>query len=209
MITGQKLDLAKMDKAYYTASGKPKVVSFQELAYLSIEGQGSPDGPAFAESTEALYTVAYGVKFRCKEEGKDFTVAKLEGLWWVDSEAYGLDVPREEWRWRLLIRLPEYVDEGRVRDAKERAAAKKKGLARVHQVEWTRLREGLCVQILHAGPYSEEPKTLRILHDFMEAEGLLWNGPHHEVYLSDPRKITDPARMKTILRQPVRRREEG
>lgn len=204
----EKPDLTKMDKVYYTASGKPRMIELPELPYLAIEGQGSPDGSAFAESTEALYKVAYGVKFRCKAGGDDFTVAKLEGLWWVESEAYGLDVPREEWRWKLLIRMPDFVGEETVREAREQAAAKNKDSSFIQLVEFIKLREGLSVQILHNGPYSTEPETLRIMHDFMDASGFVWNGSHHEIYLSDPRK-TEPSRLKTILRQPVRKQGEN
>ncbi|MEK3885002.1 GyrI-like domain-containing protein [Paenibacillus sp. PL2-23] len=208
MAEKSKLDLAKMDKAYYSAPGKPQVVEFPELSYLAVEGQGSPDGQAFASATEALYKVAYTLKFQSKGEGADFTVAKLEGQWWVDSEAYGLDVPREEWRWKLLIRLPEFVSEAAVGQAKLKAAEKKNAAAGIPGVEFLRLREGLCVQMLHTGPFSNEPETLEVMHGFMAEAGYVPSGRHHEIYLSDFRR-TEPSRLRTILRQPVQRLGES
>jgi len=206
MMNEQKLDLAKQDKLYYTAAPEPRLVNFPELNYLALEGQGDPNGEAFRESTEALYTVAYGVKGLCKSEQADFTVAKLEGLWWVDSGAQDpLTVPREEWRWRILIRMPDFVTADKVVSAKLAAGKKKPALnGLIQAIAFLPIHEGECVQIMHIGPYSEEPATLERLHGYMTRQGLTGNGPHHEIYLSDPRKSA-PASRKTILRMPVKK----
>ncbi|MFF2886166.1 GyrI-like domain-containing protein [Paenibacillus sp. NPDC057967] len=206
MMNGEKLDLAKRDKLYYTASLEPRLVHFPELNYVALEGQGDPNGERFRESTEALYTVAYGVKGLCKSEQADFTVAKLEGLWWVDSDAHDpLTVPREEWRWRIMIRMPDFVTAEKVTSARLAAAKKKPVLAGLIQsVAYLPIHEGDCVQIMHIGPYSEEPATLKRMDTYMSEHGLTGNGLHHEIYLSDPRRSA-PSTRKTILRLPVRK----
>ncbi|MHA1579731.1 MAG: GyrI-like domain-containing protein, partial [Candidatus Freyarchaeota archaeon] len=99
-----KLDLAKEYKEYYRARTTPKIVEFGEGSFLAIEGKGAPGGEEFSVKVRALYTLAYGVKNLMKKSGRDFTVAKLEGLWWVESDKPYTEVPREEWCWKLLIR---------------------------------------------------------------------------------------------------------
>lgn len=203
-----KLDLAKADKPYYSASTEPALIEFGELPYLTVTGKGAPEGQAFAAATEALYTVAYAAKAICKKEDRDFTVAKLEGLWWVAADVKSmqdaLKVPREEWHWKLLIRMPDYMT-GEIADAaREHAARKKKDLEPIRRVKFEAIREGLCVQVMHIGPYSTEPETLARMEAFMDEHRLVSNGLHHEIYLSDPRKA-NPASMRTILRHPVKR----
>ncbi|KRE82562.1 hypothetical protein ASG89_15065 [Paenibacillus sp. Soil766] len=199
----EKLDLAKAYKTYYTAPTKPQIVEFEPISYVTIVGKGDPDGITFANATEALYTVAYGVKGHCKKAEKDFTVPKLEGQWWVDGDLRtALEVPREEWHWKLLIRMPEFVTAELVEEARSAALAKKKELKVIADVGYETLHEGLCVQMLHVGPYATEPETLAQIEHFISQEQLSYRGLHHEIYLSDPRKM-DPARMKTILRYPV------
>lgn len=125
----EKLDLAKAYKPYYTAPTKPELVVFEPISYVTIVGKGDPNGAAFANATEALYTVAYGVKGHYKKLEKDFTVAKLEGQWWVDGDPRtALEVSREEWHWKLLIRMPTYVSAEIVEEARSAAMAKKKSL---------------------------------------------------------------------------------
>jgi hypothetical protein len=122
----------------------------------------------------------------------------LEGFWWVEDERSPFEVPRGEWRWHLFLRVPDEADG--IEAAVEQVRAGVPAAARVRRVTFA---EGRCVQMLHRGPYSDEPASLALMDAFMEAEGLAVNGLHHEVYLSDPRE-QDPAKMRTILRQPVR-----
>ncbi|WP_127530478.1 GyrI-like domain-containing protein [Paenibacillus kobensis] len=202
--TNDKLDLAKTDKTYYGAGKTAQIVELDEIGYVSVTGQGSPEGELFASSIEAMYTVAYAVKGRCKAAGEDFTVPKLEGLWWVeDMSVDPLSVPREQWLWKLLIRMPEFAGEPLVNDARSQAAMKKQELARIADVQYTTLKEGTSVQMLHVGPFSTEPETLSVMYRFIEDQGLAINGLHHEIYLSDFRK-TEPSKLRTILRYPVR-----
>ena len=119
MVT--KLDMIKEFKTYYTAKASPEVVEFGEIPFLTIEGKGEPGGKEFTSKVEALYPLAYGVKNICKKQSKDFGIPKLEGLWWVESDRPALEVLREEWRRKLLIRMPDCITSEMVefRDGRE------------------------------------------------------------------------------------------
>jgi hypothetical protein len=199
-----KLDLAKADKSYYSGANTPQLLQLEQKIYLAIADKGAPDSTAFASATEALFTVAYGIKRICKDNNHDFTVPKLEGLGWVEQGKDALEVPREEWQWKLLIRMPEFVSRDFAEQARANAIAKKKELNQMKQVAFETLHEGLCVQMLHIGPYSTEPETIAQIQAFMREHQLIQNGLHHEIYLSDPRKVM-PASLKTILRFPVKK----
>lgn len=202
-----KLELTKMYKTYYKANAEPELVGFGEAPYLTIAGQGDPNGERFAQAAAVLYAAAYGVKALGKAQGTDFTVPKLEGLWWVESDQPALEVPRQEWRWKLLIRMPDFITGALAAEAKEKTALKKKELVGDNtRVAYETMAEGLCVQMLHVGPYESEPETAERMHAYMEARGLVQNGLHHEIYLTDPRK-TPPSGWKTILRFPVEQRD--
>ena len=198
----EKLDLIKTDKEYYSAKTRPDIREFTELNYLTILGQGEPAGVEFTKAIEALYPLAYGVKKICKQNETDFGVPKLEGLWWVNSDKPALEVPRNEWHWKLLIRMPDFVTSEMVNKAKDEVV-KKKSIALVNQIQFEKITEGKCIQVMHVGPYATEPETINALMEFMAEKGLSVGGLHHEIYLSDPRK-TEPAEMKTIIRQPVK-----
>ncbi len=204
MVT-TKLDLKKEHKTYYKAKIIPEVVEFGEIPFLTIEGKGEPGGKEFTSKVEALYSLAYGVKNLCKKQGKDFVVPNLEGLWWVESDKPALEVPRGEWRWKLLIRMPEFVTSEIVEKAKVEVI-QKKGIELVDEIKFEKLTEGKCVQVLHIGPYSTEPESLAKMRKLMEEKNLVENGLHHEIYLSDPRRVPEE-KWKTILRQPVKERE--
>lgn len=198
----EKTDLVKQDKEYYSAKKKPEIREFNELNFLSILGKGEPAGTEFVEAVEALYPLAYGIKNIYKKQEMDFGVPKLEGLWWVNSEKNALEVPRSEWHWKLLIRMPDFVSAESFEQAKKEVI-KKKGIEKIDEILFEKIAEGKCIQIMHIGPYSTEPETINQIKGFMNENGLVENGLHHEIYLSDPRKTT-PEKMKTILRQPVK-----
>ncbi|MBA7703064.1 hypothetical protein ES703_111846 [subsurface metagenome] len=197
-----KLDLTKEYKTYYTAKINPEIVKFGEISFLTIEGKGEPAGKEFTSKVEALYPLAYGVKNICKKQGKDFAVPKLEGLWWVESDRPPLEVPREEWQWKLLIRMPDFVTSEMVEKTKEEVF-KKKRIELIKEMKFENIKEGKCIQILHIGPYSAEPESLAKIRKLMEEKNLIENGLHHEIYLSDPRRVPEE-KWKTILRQPVK-----
>jgi hypothetical protein len=198
-----KRDFKKDDRAFYTGKpGRWDRLTLPEMSFLTIDGQGDPDGPAYAAALGALYPLAYGIKFACKSDGADFVVPPLEALWWADDPRAFVAGERAAWRWRVMIRVSDSVTPAALETA--RMAARRKGReGPFDKVTHIRFAEGDCLQTLHVGPCREEAPVLACLHDeIMPAAGLGFAGPHHEIYLSDPRKA--PAeKLRTILRQPV------
>lgn len=207
--TRVKTDLVKIYPKWYKASASPEVIHFDKANYLSIEGKGDPSEEEYAHTLSALFAVAYTVKFHYKAQGLDFTVAKLEGQWWFDAEKFGeqtidtapKEIPRSEWNYRSLIRLPEFVDKDLIPEMVEKVRAKK-NLPNLNRVFFYEMPESYFVQILHVGPFEDEPKSLTKLKDLIDSKGFKKNGEHHEIYLSDFRK-TKPEKFRTILREPV------
>ena len=205
-MSDEKVDLKRIYRELYAPSARDfTLVDVPPMRYLAVDGHGDPNtATAYAEAVEALYAVAYAVKFRSKRDlGRDFVVAPLEGLWRADDPATFVTRDKSAWDWTMLIAQPEWVDEALVTDAVAAARAKgdRPGLDLVHLSE---LHEGSAAQILHVGSYDDEGPTLARLHDeWMPQHGLTFSGDHHEIYLSDPRR-TAPEKLKTVLRQPVR-----
>jgi len=173
------------------------------MQYLKIDGVGAPEGDAYAEAVGWLYAVAYPIKFSSKSElGRDYTVPPLEGLWWAeDMSAFTTD-DRDSWLWTMMIMQPEWIT-SEVFDAGVTKAATKLGTA-PETLRLESFSEGRSVQIMHVGPFADEAPTIARLHgQFLPENGLVENGHHHEIYLSDPRR-TAPEKLKTVLRQPVR-----
>lgn len=200
--TMTKLDLTKADKAYYTAKITPQIVDVKPYNYLSISGVSAPEDKVFMSAIEAIYAVAYGVKFAYKEENKDFIVPKMEAQWWVEGELPFDQTPREDWHWNIVIPMPDFVNKAAVESAIQSAIVKK-GSPQISEVEFKPLNEGKSVQILHNGSYEEEALTLEKLFKFVAEQGLEIIGYHHEIYISDPRR-TAPEKLRTILRYPVK-----
>lgn len=200
--TQQKLDLYKLHKAEYAATKKPALVELKPATYLLISGQGAPGGELFTASIGALYGVAFTIKMTRKFAGQqDYVVCKLEGQWWNDASPDFARVPKEKWEWKLLIRTPDFITEDELQKAVAVLLKRGKG-EDVKRVRLEPLTEGQCVQMLHVGPYERECETIALMKAFAEKKGLQLHGKHHEIYLSDPRRV--PAeRLKTILRMPV------
>lgn len=202
----EKLDLKKARRALFTAPRDRFVpVEVPRVSYLMADGHGDPNAtPAYRQAVESLYATAYAVKFACKAEGRDFVVAPLEGLWSAPDPASFTARRKHEWDWTMMIMMPDHVDEARFLAAKEKAARKLGVLPGTLRLE--SLEEGLCLQALHVGSYDSEGPLLATLHgEIMPAGGYDFAGPHHEVYLGDPRKVS-PERLRTVIRQPVRKR---
>jgi hypothetical protein len=199
-----KLDLYKKFAADYIATREPKLVEIGPAQYLATAGRGAPGGQEFQARIGALYNVAFTVKMARKFAGRDYAVSKLEGLWWGSRNGAFLHEPPATWNWKLLIRTPDFISRDEVNDAKARLRRKGKP-AEVDDVGLELLDEGSAVQALHVGPYEREPETLARMEALADSEGLSVHGRHHEIYLSDPRRVP-PARLRTILRLPVRRR---
>ncbi|MGO2050852.1 MAG: GyrI-like domain-containing protein [Microbacterium sp.] len=202
-----KVDFKKTLDAYRARKGRFDLVEVPALTYLMIDGRGDPNtAPEFATAVEALYPLAYTLKFASKQGlGRDYTVMPLEGLWWADDHAAFTTVrDKSQWRWTLMIMQPEWIDEAMLTDAVAKASAKNPA-ARVTEVRLDTLDEGLCAQTLHVGTYDDEAPVLAKMHDeFIPEHGLRITGTHHEIYFSDPRR-GDPAKRRTLLRQPVSR----
>ena len=199
----EKIDLRKELKRLYSPKERPELVDVSELSYLTYTGRGEPGGDAYTESLNALYSSVYTLKFASKKRGRDFTVMTLEGLWWWDDPGVvNLEdaPPRETWNWTSMIVVPDFVTTEMLEGVKP-DLIEKKGKA-VERVKLEKLHEGLCAQILHVGPYSDEPRSQKALHGFIAERGLRLRGRHHEIYMSDPRR-TPPEKWRTILRHPV------
>lgn len=211
-MTDEKYDVKRALKTLYSPSAKEfEVVDVPPMRYLAVEGHGDPNtAPEYAHAVEALYGVAYTLKFRSKNElGRDLAVAPLEGLWRADDPAAFVARDKRAWSWTMLIAQPEWIDERLVGEAVEavRARRAKAGDDPNPALDLVRLievHEGRSVQILHVGSYDDEGPTLARLHDeWMPEHGVTFNGDHHEIYLGDPRRSA-PEKLRTILRQPVR-----
>jgi hypothetical protein len=199
-----KLDLYKVHKADYAAPKKPALVRLKPTTYLAISGQGAPGGDEFTASIGALYGMAFTIKMTRKFAGQhDYSVCKLEGQWWADGPDSSLaKTPKAQWHWRLMIRTPEFIKEKDLEQAAAVLVKRGKG-ANVERVQLEILDEGACVQMLHVGPYEKEDETVGLMEAFAEKQQLQFHGRHHEIYLSDPRRVP-PERLKTILRHPVK-----
>jgi hypothetical protein len=200
-----KYDVKKAHKALYApAADAFAVVEVPELRYIAVDGHGDPNtSPAYADAVEALYGVAYTLKFASKALGKDFVVAPMEGLWRADDPAAFLTRSKDEWEWTMMINRPDWITDDMVQAAVDRVAQKRRTAA-LEGLRLLTLNEGTCAQILHIGSYDDETPTLERLHQrVMPDNGLTFNGDHHEIYLSDARR-TAPAKLRTILRQPVK-----
>jgi len=210
----EKYDVKREHRVLYAPSAKEfAVVDVPPLRFLAIDGHGDPNTSAsYTRAVEALFGVAYAVKFASKRElGRDFAVAPLEGLWWADDRAAFVTRDKGAWNWTMLVNQPDWIDEQAVADAVEAtrakaAKAKAEPNLALDLLRLERLEEGRSVQILHVGSYDDEAPTLARLHDeWMPQHGLTFNGPHHEVYLGDARR-TAPEKLRTVVRQPVRPR---
>lgn len=202
-----KVDLKKSLDHFRARPGEFRLLEVPRLRYLMIDGHGDPNtAPAYAEALAALYPVAYTVKFASKKElERDYVVPPLEALWWAeDMTVFTSARDKSAWDWTVMLMVPDWVPEAMVESAVATVAAKSHPTG-LEKLRLEALVEGLCVQTLHLGPYDDEAATLAELHHrVIPDRGLRMTGKHHEIYLSDPRR-TAPAKLRTILRQPVAR----
>lgn len=204
----EKIDFRKTMKALYLPpAGRFVEIDVPAMRFLMVDGKGDPNkAQSYAEAVEALYSVAYTLKFMVKKElAKDYTVPPLEGLWWSDDMASFVAREKDKWSWTMMIMVPDFVPEVMVAKAIAAAGAKKE-LPALPLVRLETYAEGLSVQTMHIGTYDAEGPTLMRLHSkYLPENGLVENGHHHEIYIGDPRKSA-PEKLKTVLRQPVRRK---
>jgi hypothetical protein len=206
MLTMEKLDLKKQWKhLYQPPAGEITIVNVPPLTYLMVDGEGDPNkSKAFEQAVEALYSLSYTLKFSLKKSPRaiDYGVMPLEGLWWADDPGVFMQADKSAWKWTAMILQPEFISSANV-DAAFDEVRRKKNPAALDRVRFETLDEGECVQTLYFGPFSEEGPTIQRMHDAIRAAGKNLYGKHHEIYLSDPRR-TAPAKLRTILRQPMR-----
>jgi hypothetical protein len=199
------IDLKRELKALYNPPSKDVVfVDVPAMPFLMIDGTGDPNtSTGYREAIEALYGVAYALKFMLKRgpQAADYVVMPSEGLWWSEDMADFLTDNRAGWQWTMMIAQPPPVTGDMVAAAIEETR-KKKGLPGLAHLRSEVFQEGLSAQIMHHGPYAAEGPTIARLHEQIAAGGYRRRGKHHEIYLSDPRR-SDPEKMRTVLRQPV------
>ena len=196
----EKLDLIKAYPDYYKATSKPQIVNIEPLNYIVVQGVSSPENPVLLSAIEELYALCYAIKFDCKSKNLDFVVPKMESFWWVEGELPYDETPREEWHWKICIRMPDFV--GKLEFDLACKFVEQKG-KKADRVRFEEIHEGLSAQLLHLSSYEEEGPSLERLHGFIKQEGFEINGYHHEIYLIDPRK-TALEKLKTILRYAIK-----
>lgn len=209
-------DFKKEYKEFYMPKGKPNIVTVPPMNYIAVRGIGDPndEGGEYKRAIGLLYSIAFTIKMSKKLDHQidgffDYVVPPLEGFWWQDG-IIGIDYSNKaSFHWTSVIRLPDFVTKEDFEWAIKEATLKKK--QDFSKVEFFTYEEGLCVQCMHIGPFDNEPKTVQMMHDFIEKNGFELNITdkrlHHEIYLSDARKIS-PDRLKTVIRHPIKVKEQ-
>ena len=205
-----KLDLRKQFKGLYNPSArKVEVVDVPRFQFTLINGLIEPglgpgSSPTFQEAMGALYGAAYTLKFMSKqrkEDPIDYSVMALEGLWWVEGGEFSFQ-RKDNWAYTLMVMQPDHITENMFQDALRQLRQKKGDQPAFSRLRLESFQEGLCVQIMHIGPYDAEPASIEKMDAFAHAQGYQMHGKHHEIYLGNPMRA-DPAKLKTILRHPV------
>ena len=206
-------DFKKEYKEFYMPKDKPAIVTVPKMNYISVRGHGDPNDEEgdYKAAIGLLYAIAFTIKMSKKGDHRidgyfDYVVPPLEGFWWMDGTV-GVDYAHKEaFNWISVIRLPDFVTEKDFRWAIQEATAKKKQI--FSKVEFFTYDEGLCVQCMHIGSYDDEPATVEKMHRYLEEQGYVLDISdkrlHHEIYLSDARKVA-PEKLKTVIRHPIRR----
>ncbi len=207
-------DFKKEYKEFYMPKGKPEIVTVPKMNYIAVRGRGNPneeDGE-YKKSIELLYGIAYTIKMSKKGDHKiegyfDYVVPPLEGFWWQD-DVDGIDYShKENFQWISVIRLPDFVTKADFDWAVDEATRKKK--MDFSKVEFLEIEEGLCVQCMHSGSYDDEPASIAAMDEFIADNGyendISDTRRHHEIYLSDARKVA-PEKLKTVIRHPIKKK---
>ena len=206
-------DFKKEYKEFYLPDKKPGIILVPKMNYLAVRGQGNPnqeDGE-YKQAIGLLYGIAFTIKMSKKGGHQidgyfDYVVPPLEGFWWQPGVTGINYAHKEDFRWISVIRLPDFVTKADFNWAVDEATKKKK--TDFSKVEYITYDEGLCVQCMHIGSYDDEPKTVALMHEYMEQQGYALDITdqrlHHEIYLSDARKVA-PEKLKTVIRHPVRK----
>ena len=208
-------DFKKEYKEFYLPKEKPEIVTVPPANYIAVRGTGDPneEGGAYQQAIGVLYSVAYTLKMSyktdyCIEGFYDYVVPPLEGFWWQD-DIDGVDyADKSSFHWISVIRLPDFITMENFKWAVDTATKKKK--IDCSSAEFLTIDEGLCVQIMHNGPFDDEPATVAQMDEFLKQNGYVNDFSdrrlHHEIYMSDARKV-DPEKWKTVIRHPIRKAE--
>lgn len=208
-------DFKKEFKEFYMPKNKPEIVNVPKANYIAVRGKGNPndEGGEYQKAVGVLYAIAYTLKMSYKTDYKiegffEYVVPPLEGFWWQEG-VEGIDYnSKNTFNWISVIRLPDFVTEKDFEWAAETAAKKKK--IDCSSAEFLTVEEGLCVQIMHNGPFDDEPATVAIMDDYIKQNGYVNDinekRLHHEIYMSDARKVA-PEKWKTVIRHPIKKRE--
>lgn len=206
-------DFKKEYKEFYMPKNKPEIVNVPKANYIAVRGKGNPneEGGMYQKAIEILYSVAYTLKMSYKTDYKiegffEYVVPPLEGFWWQDG-VDGVDyTDKSTFNWISVIRLPDFVTRADFEWAVDTATKKKK--LNCSSAEFMTIEEGMCVQIMHIGTYDDEPATVAIMDAFLEKNGYINDFSdarlHHEIYLSDARKVS-PEKLKTVIRHPIKK----
>lgn len=207
-------DFKKEYKEFYLPKNQPEIVQVPKMNYIAVRGQGNPNvaGGTYQQAIGILYAIAYTLKMSYKTDHQiqgffEYVVPPLEGFWWQEHES-GIDYGNKEaFHWISVIRLPDFVSKADFDWAVQTATKKKK--LDCSAAEFFTVEEGLCVQVMHLGPFDEEPKTIALLDAYVAANGyvndITEERLHHEIYLSDARRVA-PEKWKTVIRHPIRKR---
>ena len=205
-------DYKKEYKEFYMPKSEPTIVTIPKMNYIAVRGQGDPNDEEgdYKAAIGLLYAISYTIKMSKKGDHQingyfDYVVPPLEGFWWQNG-VDGIDYAhKENFQWISVIRIPDFVTEDDFRLAVDEATEKKK--QDFSKVEFLTVEEGLCVQCMHIGPFDDEPATVAMMHEFMEKQGykldITDKRLHHEIYLSDARKVA-PEKLKTVIRHPIK-----
>lgn len=199
----EKIDLKKEFKSLYNPSAKEvAIVEVPKMNFLMIDGSGDPNtSQEYKDAIEALFSLSYTLKFMIKKTDKvDYSVMPLEGLWWADDMSNMSD--KSKWKWTAMIMQPEYVTKETVAKAIEELKKKKVPPA-LSKIKFESFHEGSAAQIMYFGPFSNEGPTIKNIHEFIRKNKGTLTGKHHEIYLSDPRRVASE-KLKTVLRQPMK-----
>lgn len=206
-------DFKKEYKEFYLPKNSPEIVNVPTANYIAVRGSGDPneEGGAYQRAIGVLYAIAYTIKMSYKTNYKingffQYVVPPLEGFWWRDNAACADYTDKSAFKWISVIRLPDFVSEEDFNWAVATATAKKK--RDCSSAEYLTVEEGLCVQIMHSGPFDDEPASIALMDAYLEQAGYIndmgKDRLHHEIYMSDARKVP-PQKWKTVIRHPIRK----
>ena len=200
------IDYKKTEKELYQPKATPAIIDVAEMVFIAVDGKGNPNTSAeYATAIEILYGLSYAIKMGNKSV-LEYVIPPLEGLWWLPSIGVDDYLDKDKFCWTSMIRQPEFVTPRVFEDAKK-TLGKKKSMLDLSKARLVKFTEGLCVQVMHTGSYDDEPATITLMEQYAIGNGYAFeiseSRRHHEIYLSDPRRVA-PEKLKTVIRYPIK-----